>query len=162
MARSSVGYSGFVTLMDSGGNKTTKSFEMSVATAADAETAMAALVADLDAVTDAKVMAYGVVHNYAESDTAYPATGEIEEQALLTLAIDGQADKKATLTIPAPTIGIFVASSGANKNVVDIADTVLLDYVNHFLVGGEFRISDGEVGGTLEKGKRIHRASRKG
>lgn len=168
MALASTGYFATVTCVDSGGNKSTLTYRLSAATIADALTDAATIITRLNAVTDAVILSYRVGEQFEEDSAYYAAAGvQIEDRASLSCVIDAGELKYATLLIPSPTIGIFVASTGPNSNVVDPADTDLVTYLTTFATGGIATLSDGETllsPGTAGNvtGKRIHRGSRKG
>lgn len=164
MAYVSQGFTAYITLADNGNERSTKSYQMRAATYAAAITGIDSIVAALDAITQSSIVGYGVTHVFADDAFAVPTdTGvQNENQALVTVGIDGSPLKSATLTIPAPVNGIFVATSGANANVVDVLDADLLAYTNLFKASGAAFISEGEDLSVLKEGRRIHRGSRKG
>lgn len=164
MAITSVGWELAVTLVDSGLNIANKVYELVAADAAEAATSAAAILAALDPVTDAAIKGYRIAEVFAETGTfTLPTDAEIEMQALLLMRLDGNPFKKVTHTIPAPNIGIFVSSTGANRNIVDTLDAALLTYRAIWQSPGNVAtISDGETVDVLESGHRIHRASNKG
>lgn len=157
----------------SGVNRSNMRYDLDYADWAALNTAVGAgaitqIITDLNAVTDGLVLSYRVGEAFAEDTETHGAAGsEVENVALITALIDGESNKYATLRIPAPNDGIFLASFGAGRNVVDPADSNLQTYLEHFSSDGECLVSDGEkiadpvVSGNTA-GKRIHRASRKG
>lgn len=159
-----------VTFVDEAGNDTTRSYKMvdTIVTPAAAETAAAALIADLAASTTATITRYSVATVYTEDATFLGTAGsEVENNAQLTLKVDNPDPSKTwTTTIPSPVIGMFVGTSGPNKNIVDGADTVVVNFIDNFqTTGGNFTVSDGEtVDDTTPfvKGKRVHKASSSG
>lgn len=164
MAIALQGYRGYMTLVDNGGNETTKTFQLREATDFElAHSAMLSIVTALTALTNAKVKTWGTTRVMAEEALVLPASGvQIEDQALLTVTIDGKPNKSATLTVPAPIPAVFVDTSGEGANVVNTAWATLNTYVNCFKSTGQAFISDGEDVGALFKGRRIHRKSRRG
>lgn len=165
MAITSVGFELTVTLVDSSGvNTANKTYELVAADAAAAATASATIMAALAGVTDAAIKGYSIAERFAETGTfTLPADAEIENQAMLVGRVDGNPFKKWTTTIPAPKIGIFVSSTGANRNVVDLLDAAVVAYRDLFQAPGNVAtISDGETLDVLESGKRVHRHSSRG
>lgn len=162
MALVSTGWELIVTLADRGLNIVTKTYEMTAATAAAAATDAAAILAALNAVTDANIKGYRLAEVFAEDAFATPNLGEVENQALLIFRLDSNPFKKASHYIPAPIDGIFVGAQGPTYNVLDNTDAAVLTYVGLFQSGGEALISDGETVDVLEGGRRIHRQSSKG
>lgn len=163
MALTEQGWFLFVTLRDNGGNDTTKTYQLAAADALEADTAAAAVISALNAVTDAVIVSYGYYAKMVEDAFAYPGEGvQIENLAQLNFTLVDRPNVTITHTIPAPNIGIFVASSGAGANIVDTGDSALVAYRDLFRTGGNVLISDGEVADSLVSGKRIHRKSRRG
>lgn len=162
-----------VTLVDAAGNRSNMRFDLSYADLAALNTADGAgsidgFLADLAAVTNATVVAASFGEAVVEDTEQYGATGsEVENVALITAAIDGEIGKYTTLRIPAPVDGLFLGTTGENRNLIDTSDADLQTYLGYFVSGGMITVSDGEsiadpaVTGNF-KGKRIHRGSRKG
>ena len=67
-------------------------------------------------ITDANVAEEAVRH-VISSDNQLPAAADVYEEALLTvhLADPAEAEKVALLRVPAPSIGVFVAATGADR-----------------------------------------------
>jgi hypothetical protein len=163
-----------VTVADYEGNKSTLRYDVNKDDIADLATDIAdltgagGLLADLEAVTDAKVVGYSVGVSFAEDGSPYADAGvEIEKIAEIVAKIAGEPDKWAVFRIPAPVSGIFGAGPGESAKLIDPTDADLQAYLANFESGALCFTSDGEViadSGTVGnfKGKLIHRASRKG
>lgn len=157
-----------VALVDNNNDETTRTYQMTAADADTAATDAAAVLSALNAVTDSNVRSYFTYERFVEDAFAFPAAGvENQNQALLNFDLVGHPEKSATVSIPAPVIGIFVASSGAGAKIVDTSDAALITFRNLFRgtgAGGtgELLLSDGEVANSLISGKRRHVASRNG
>lgn len=164
MAIVSGGFEFSVVLVDSGGNKAVRSYDLTSADNAEALTDAAAIVALLDTLTNATVQSYRVSEKFVEDAFAYPVGGvNVEELALITARVDGSPDKTFNFSIPAPVDGMFVAVTGASRNIVDTADLDLIAYASIYNPGSRATISDGEsIELPLLSGKRIHRGSRRG
>lgn len=164
MALASQGFTGYVTVADNGNDRSTKSFNLRAATYANAATAMETIVSALQGVSNAVIVGYGVTHVFAEDAFVVPTDDSVqnEMQALLTVSIAGQPLKSATITIPAPKQGLFVATSGSGANTIDTTDAAVQAYVDLFKSTGVAYISDAEDADVLKEGRRIHRGSRKG
>lgn len=162
MALVTYGFTLQVELVDRGGDITTKTYDLTATTHADALTASAAIVGALDAVTNAKIRSYSVSEKYKDNAFTLPLLGQIEEQALIVLRLTSDPTKSATHTIPAPVDGIFMDTSGEGFNTVDGTDSLLQAYLDIFDATGESYISDGERSAGFVSGKRIHRKSRRG
>lgn len=164
MALVQVGFRVVVSMMDGGGQITTRSYESNEALYADAVTAGAALVAALAAITDATITGYQIQTVFSEDALAgFPAaTVQNENQALLVYQMEGLPLHRASQSIPAPTIGIFAGVTGPNSNIVDTADADLMTWRALFLGSGSFYLSDGESAELLEGGHRRHVRNRFG
>jgi hypothetical protein len=161
-----------VTLADAAGNKSTLRYALDFADLAALNTgaaSIATILAALDAVTDANVIAYNMGEDFAEDAVFYGTPGsEVENVALITARVDGSTPAKfTTLRVPAPNDGVFLGTTGENRNIVDTADAAIRTYLGLFTSTGHVTVSDGEriedptAAGTW-KGKRIHRGSRNG
>jgi len=162
MALASAGYWARITLKDTGGNSTTLTYELTAVTAAAAETDTLAIIAVLNAITDAVISSYSVAQKFIEDSFSYPSAAEIEKKASITALISGESVKTCNFKVPAPVVGIMQGAEGEAFNIVDIADTALAAYALVFQTGGEATLSDGEVMGAMLRGKRITMASRQG
>lgn len=101
-----------------------------------------AVATELAGVTDATLAYKRLSNTYGESAAA--GVGDVFEKATISVHIGqtGQAEKFATINIPAPKIGIFVAASGSGRDVVDTSDADLQAYAQELV---NVTISDGEV-----------------
>lgn len=160
-----------IEMRDSGDNRTSKSFEMTAASAADAESDAAAIIVLWNAVTDAEILGYTVSNRYVETAPAIPSAGvQIENVAEVLLQIEGSATKRAVLSIPAPATAVndsktfFNGVTGENSNVVNPAYPPLIAFVAQFGTLGDntLLISDGEHADGIVRGRRVHRKSRRG
>ncbi len=162
-----------VTVADAAGNKSTLQYPLTFVDIDALNTGIAnvqAIMTTLDAVTDANIIGYSIGESFAEDAVFYGTPGsEVENIALVTARIDGAVPgKHVSLRIPAPNDGLFLGSTGENRNVLDTADVALRAYLGNFAAAaGYVHVSDGEhiedptAAGTW-KGKRIHRGSRNG
>jgi hypothetical protein len=150
--------------MDNGGNTTTKSYLLQASDATEALASIEAIRTAMVAVSDSVVLDYGATQRFTNDAVTFPADGvQIENQAIVEVAILDEPSKTATFTIPAPKISVFVGTAGAPANVVDITKTPVINYSNLFkATTGNAFISDGETIDYMKSGRRIHRKSRKG
>lgn len=163
MALAAAGFKGTMSIVDNGRNNSTKTYDLTAATIADALTDMAAIVAAFVAVSDAAVVSYTVQSLFEEGSLTLPASGvQLEDIALLTASIVGQPLKSATISIPAPKPAIFLGTSDEAADIVDVNDVALDAYFSLFQLNGEAYVSDGESALALRTGRRIHRGSRRG
>lgn len=152
-----------VQLKDTAGDETTRSYQLSAATDAAAETDAATVLAALDAITDAKVSGYGINKRYVENAFTLPTGAEVENMLQVTMPISGKPNKSGTITVPAPVDGVFVAASGEGRNQPDFLDTALLAFLDLFTSPATIYVSDGEqLAGGNYRGKRVHAKSFKG
>lgn len=162
MALVSAGWKLSVTLTDGGANTAVKQFDLTSADAAEALTDAAAILLRLGGVTDAVVKGYRLCLEYFEDALVYPAGVQVENRAEV-VSYATNTLKPVTVEIPAPKIGLFVAATGPQSNIVDTADTDLIAFLQIFANGFFATISDGDTIETAAlSGKRIHVASRKG
>lgn len=168
-----------IVLVDAAGNKSNMLLELQYADLAALNTGhttndeifgVGGIVPLLEAVTQATVLSVTMAVKYGENSAFYGAAGsEVENVALITAQVAGVPGKKVNLRIPAPEDGIFLDTSGENRNIVDTADADAIAWLALFEVAATpgFDISDGEniadsaTAGNW-KGKRIHRGSRVG
>jgi len=164
MALVSTGFFCSVTIVDASGvNKSNLQFD--IADEADAAT----IATRLTALTSGLVQSYRVGEKFEEDTLVVGTAGsEIENVALISARIDNPAEKYAQLRIPAPVDGLFNATTGSGRNIVNPAFAALQTYLGSFVTTtGIATLSDGETllapatAGNVT-GKRIHRASRKG
>ena len=166
MALTSVGYEITVTLRDSSNRRFTKVLKPDAAVVTSfalAVTAAGGHAGTLSAISKCVVESYRVTEVYEETAFALPGGGVNGfEQASIVANIEGEL-KTVTLYVPAPEDTLFLASTGPNRDILDISDAALLSYLSEFqTTGGEFTISDGEhLDDTtpVRQGQRINRKS---
>lgn len=152
------GYTLHVTLVDNGGNQTSKRYELNSADMTEATADAATIMTALGNMTDAAFLGYEICLRFVENAFAYPPAGvQIENQALIVLGLADNPLKSATITVPAPKQGIFVGTSGEAANIVDAADAAVAAYWALFTATGVATVSDGEVAEVYKSGRRIHR-----
>ena len=149
-----------ITLIDGDAGVCTKRYMMRSADATEAAVDAAAIVAALDAITDAVISKYRYGEEFHENAFAYPAvTVKVEEKASITCLLTSGGAKKANLKVPAPVIGIFMGATGPKAGEVDVEDTDLVTYGDLFKTASEAYISDGEDLDEMLSGVRIHAKS---
>jgi hypothetical protein len=145
-------------LVDKGGQVTRRRFEHNnPADYAAALAAETALRTDLEGVTSCVIKSVRTYQVYYEDSLSLPANAQNENQAVFVFQLADPL-KTGILTVPGPEEGIFVALSGSNSNILDLADAAVVAYADNFLSGGSnlFLISDGEEPDALLKGHRRH------
>lgn len=154
-----------VTFLDGGSNTTTREYMMDpdIVTYEDAAAAALDMLPDIEAITDAEISSYRVFQAFNEGTLVIPAaTVQIENCASLTVLLTAAGNKKANINVPAPKISIFVGATGPQSNIVDMSDTIVTNFLDNFVIAGNFTISDGEEVARGLNGKRIHKKSNKG
>jgi len=164
MAFVSSGFEMVLTLIDTGANTSTKRFDLTSADYTEALADAVEIRTRILAATDANVSGYMVCEKFYDDAFSLPLGGvEIENQAMFVYQLDGDPRKKATFFLPAPKSGVFVSTTGKNRNVVNTTATIVTDIRTIFdNVTGMATISDGETALLIESGKRIHKRSSKG
>lgn len=151
-----------VTLVDNGNNQTVKTYDLQGADLSEATANAGTVLTNLALVTDATIKGYSIGSKFTNDAFTFPAAGvHIEDIALISLSITDDPTKTATIAIPAPKAGCFVATSGAGANVVE-NDAPVTAYWEMFKPAAQAYLSDGETAEIFQSGKRIHRGSRRG
>jgi len=149
-----------VTLIDNGNDKSTKTYPLRAADETAAQIAVTAILAAVNAATGSVIANTSLSHRKEEDTFIFPASG-VENQNIARIVVQlAGGTKKATLDIPAALPGVFVGTSGANANIVDLAATETSDYLDLYLPAGQVFISDGEDLDIGIEGRRV--SSRKG
>lgn len=166
MALSGLQFGMTISFVDNGGNTVTREYMMKteIATYDDAAAAAAAMAPIVDALTGAKISQYRVFQVFQETSFSLPVDAgvQVEDRASMTFLLSGAGSKKAAINVPAPVIGIFMASSGPGANIVDVNDAAVVAFAGQFLGAADFRISDGESTERILAGHRTHSRSNKG
>jgi len=134
-----------ISFADNSGAVSTRTYETQ-------DTDIAAVTALVDdwattfaAVTDCEIVSYALTQRWIEDTVILPASGvQNENQAIVTAKILGDPTESATITLPGPKSGVFVAPSGPLADVVDVAEPIVTNWLGLFLDGGAFYVSDGE------------------
>lgn len=115
-----------------------KTYEIDGADFAAAQANRAAFLADLALATGANIIGHTLTERYANDD-AVTSTFNLWREMQLTVNLDTVPLKKASHTIPAPSLN-FVNGTSLNLGHADVTA-----YLNNFLAtGGVVSISDGE------------------
>lgn len=123
-------------------------------TLADANTAAAALVAQLLAVSDASIISYSIAYTVNNTTPAAPAAGSrVENKALLTFRANN--GKPARITVPAIKAAAVAASGGIISSQTDVAALV------SGLVGGAWSDSNGSSLDALVADAQVFRSTTK-
>lgn len=147
-------------LAETSGKTTNLRYEQSApADDAAARAAAVAMATDLAAVTNCVIKSYFTYQEFLEDDFDFPASAELENEALVQLTIEDKPTKSATVRIPSPVDGIFTSSTGPNFDVIDITDADLVAFIANFITEDLFYVSDGEQAETLVGGHRRHKKS---
>lgn len=165
-----------VKVADAAGNIGTMNFRISALEANTAAVTAAAVAAEVQALTDGKVVGYSLSIIYGENADYFGATGsEVENIAQVNFRLqqsavpDGPIGKWGAIRIPAPKGALFLGTTGALRNTVDPANAALQDLLTRYDGNLTYTIttSDGQnaedvtVEGNVN-GHRIHRKSNRG
>jgi hypothetical protein len=134
-----------VALYDGLGRTINKSYELDTTDFATAQTEVAAMVDDLQAITESEVLSYTVAQRTAYSGTS-PVGSNFDEGA--TISLRKTDNFKAVHRIPAPTQALRQAGTDA----VDTTDADLIAYFGNW-ISGNFLMSDGEQIAAVLSGK---------
>lgn len=140
-------YYGVIVLMGSNSQTATRRFPLGLASVtfgeAEAANALNQIRSALSAITNANIRKTYLERVYEVSDEL-PADADVFEVALVNCHLNSptQLAKYVTLSIPAPSLGIFQGTTGSERDQVDSADADLVDYVQQ--VSQHSYISDGE------------------
>jgi len=154
--------------VDTGGNITTRTFQL---TATDVADDISAIIADVQTIVAAYIAATNAVLTQqpvtkvsVEDAVTLPAGDvNVEENLQVSAKIFGTPNKSAVFEIMAPKDTLFVAPTGPGHNQADFADALLAAVVNLYKNGAQILISDGEaITDQNIKGKRVHHKSTKG
>jgi len=159
-----------VTLVDKGGNVTTRTYEFidnpTDGDISDLITQLNGLLVQIQLMSQLVIKKYTVARVGVNDAFALP-TGdgaEAEAHAIITAPIHANPFKSATFDIPGPENALFAASTGKGYNVVNPANVAT--YLSFFTSGdanNHFTVSDGEtIDQTDVAGKRTHSRSTKG
>jgi hypothetical protein len=146
MALVEAGWEASFDLMDGGGKIGVKTVRLRAADAAEAETAAAAYLASLVAVTDCILVGYRISQIFTENAIgALPAvTVRLTDTASVTAAILDLPFKFATVAWPGPKITVFNGTSGRNSNIVNVGAAIVTAFLTEYTEAGSAYISDGE------------------
>jgi len=127
--------------------QTTRTYEGTFADDAAATAAAAALMTDILAATDAGIESY-LLTKIVSVATAPAAGGRVFEVAQATVSLVGKTDK-AVVTVPAPSATMFSGNS-----LIFTAASDFDDFIQNFVTGAGWTISDGDVVNAVITGKR--------
>jgi len=179
MTLQAIGYQASIKLVDAAGNISYLRPDVVGADHATALTNTQSIITALDTLTNALIVGYIVSVVYAEDTEQYGTAGsEVENIAEIVCPLE-TAGKYHVLKVPAPVDGLFVGTTGPDRNTVDTSDADLLSYVSLYVDKTGYGtpgadaialVSDGEKikpdndndKPFVSNGKRVHRASRKG
>jgi hypothetical protein len=127
---------------------------------AEAAVRLEALRTAINVVTDANVQNYGMFIQGSQALGGIPADADVHEEMALSMDITpaGEPTKFATISLPAPSDSVFLASTGPNRDVVDIANLNMVALAN--ALAANVLISDGEAINSLSSGYRRARGGR--
>jgi hypothetical protein len=131
-------FSATVRLIDSLNREKSKTYEMETDVLATAQTAMALLITDLEAVTDLGVVSVSYVFKDDSEASAAAAGSNVDEGGTFRLRLNN--GKIASYKIPG--FPIAKAASGGN---IDVSDVDVAAYFANFEPAGSFTLSEGNT-----------------
>jgi hypothetical protein len=139
-----------VTFTESSGKTVDRTYtgDATITTPTELAAAWALALPFVNAMTDSVISQYVYKQVFVENALVLPADAENNDQAYWSGKISGDPTDSATLSIPAASIGIFQTPTGKGRDIVDMSDTAVIDFVALFGSGGNWTISDGETWDT--------------
>ncbi len=171
MALVGVSWDIIVTLADRGGQTTTLTFvtdfDPALTDITTIETFQNQLLIDLQAVTQLQIKTYGLMRRGLNDALVLPVSegAQKENNAHITMPVNGIPNKSATFDIPGPETGVFKGTSGKASDEVDFTNPALLALLANYKTTGHLTISDGErVTSDVASyaGVRSHKHNRRG
>ena len=156
------------TFVDTGGNETTRSWDLVndddagdlTQVIADVQTIMAAWIAASGAHVSKQTLSKTSVE---DAFTLPTGNVNVEDNAQISAKIFGTPNKSAVIEIPAPLDTLFQGATGEAHNKVDMADSLVAAVMALYTNTGVAYVSDVEQITTVNaKGKRVHHKSTKG
>lgn len=153
MALVSRGFEASVTVLGRDAYPYTMSVPLRSADYATAVTDLALWRTRFAAVSDGVISKYRLAEIFSEDALSLTTAAlNSKEVADITVYIDGEGDKKATIFIPMPKDVLRSAATGKARRTVKISETVLITYVGSYQSGGFVSLSDGETAGAMVEG----------
>lgn len=155
-------YYGTIVLIGSNGQTATRIFALGEAGVlfgeAEAANALNQIRSGLVAVTDANIKSTSLERVFEVSDTL-PASADVFEVGLVNCHLNAptQLAKYVTVSIPAPSQGIFQGTTGVERDQIDSADADLVNYIQQ--ISQHSYVSDGEAINTSSGYNGISQAS---
>lgn len=149
MAIETIGFDVSMTVRDNGKGRSVLKYQLDstyVADFAAAQVARSAIYDALDAMTDGVISNTALTERQFENALVLPASNiEIENKAKISLQLIGKT-RPATVAIPAVVPSIFIGSSGASADQVDVLDSLVEAYADLYRddATGYCTISDGD------------------
>jgi len=154
-----------VDFVDQGRNTTSRTYGLDFGDAdlvADVEAAASNVVAALGNISNCFVTGFSIRKVYADDNVIVPTNAQVENTGVVSVDIDGNPLKKATLSIPGVSPSVFVDTvSGPNNNIMNLVNADLVTFVDLFKTTGVATLSDGEYANAIVDGVRVHRRSGK-
>lgn len=135
-----------ITVQDRNMDYVTLTFELRATNAVEAEAERTAIFTAFDDVSQAVIVGYGLNQRFVNDSIGVPAAGEVEVKARVSYQLK-DTFKKGTFDIPAPKETIFLALTGKQNKVLDVADAAVMAYADLFRAAGSAYIGNG---GSLE------------
>lgn len=165
-----------VKIADAGGNIASMQFRISALEANTALVTASAIAAEVQALTNGKVVGYALTLSYTEDADYFGAAGsEVENIAQINFRLaqaatpDGPIGKWGSIRIPAPKDAMFLGTVGELRNKVNPAYADLVELLERYDGTLTYTVttSDGQLAEEVTtpgnvNGHRIHRKSNRG
>lgn len=145
MALVSEGFELIVTVSDTSGSKTRKTYILTAGDFATAQTDSALILTALGNITKGVISSYQIKETFYEDALVLPTVpiAQNAEKAIMSGQLAGTPDS-APVSVPAPIEAIFGAATGPANNQVTYAAQVQA-YMGIFEVGGLATVSGGQT-----------------
>jgi len=147
-----------ITCIDSSGKKAIREYEHFDTDYQWIPAAAVAIRERFELVSDCKVVQVQTSLVRVEESLTLPTVGFVEDVLVITAPVKDDARSQATVSIPAPKVGLFMSSTGVGRDQVNWAiDSYLKEYLRMF-DQPYFLLSDGEqIDRVNLKGRRVRR-----
>lgn len=143
-----------MTVQDRNQDNATLTYELRALNHTEALAETASVLANFDDVSQAVVTGYNVQQRFWNDSIGVPAAGELQIKARISFQLQNSPEKE-TFDIPAPKETIFLALTGKQNAIVDVADPAVIAYADMFRAAGIAYISDGESLEYLLEGRKV-------
>jgi|GEM_PF-6180509 len=125
-----------VSLIDTGGKTTSKSYNLRATDYEDVQRDSDTIINKLDEVTDAIIVSYKISEVFYRRESQYPE-GYVRNTSRAQINCTASpSNKKISLEIPAPKAELYLGQHGASARIIDITNEKLIAYTDIFREDG--------------------------